>query len=70
MGFLLSWVFPAVAVVLFWVAKQATLGKMAIGATIVDANTGNAPGTGQLIGRYLGYYVSMIPLFLGFLGRL
>jgi uncharacterized RDD family membrane protein YckC len=39
---------------------------MAISATIVDANTGKRPTTGQFIGRYLAYYVSMIPLFLGF----
>jgi uncharacterized RDD family membrane protein YckC len=63
--FLLTWVFPAVAIVLFWVSRQATPGKMAIGARIVDADTGGAPGTGQLIIRYLGYYVSTIPLCLG-----
>lgn len=64
---LVSWVAPAVAVVLFWVARQATPGKMAIGARIVDAKTGGKPSTGQLILRYLGYYVAMIPLFVGIL---
>ena len=63
--FLLNWVFPAIAVIVFWIYRQATPGKMIIGAKIVDANTGGPPSTGQLIGRYLGYYVSMIPLFLG-----
>lgn len=63
--FLLSWVFPAVAVIAFWMAKQATPGKMAISARIVDAETGNAPSTGQLIGRYLGYFAAMLPLFVG-----
>jgi uncharacterized RDD family membrane protein YckC len=63
--FLLSWVFPAVAVILFWVAKQATPGKMAISARIVDAVTGEKPNTGQLIIRYLGYYVAMLPVFIG-----
>ena len=43
--FLLSWVVPAVVVVWLWVARQATPGKMAIGARIVDAETGeNASG--------------------------
>ena len=65
--FLLSWVLPAVAVVLFWLARQATPGKMAIGARIVDAKTGGKPTTSQLVIRYLGYYVAMIPLFLGIL---
>ena len=67
LDFLLSWVFPAIAVIIFWVAKQATPGKMAVAAKIVDAKTGNAATTGQLIGRYLAYYLSMIPLFLGFI---
>lgn len=65
--FLLSWVAPAVAVVLFWMARQATPGKMAISARIVDATTGGKPTTGQLIGRYLGYFVAMLPLFAGIL---
>ena len=62
---LLNWVLPAVAVILFWIYRQATPGKMAIGARIVDAKTGGKPSTGQLIGRYFGYFVSSIPLLLG-----
>ncbi|MGE0031637.1 MAG: RDD family protein [Steroidobacteraceae bacterium] len=62
---LFNWVLPAVAVILFWVYRQATPGKMAIGARIVDAKTGGKPTTGQLIGRYFGYFVSTIPLLLG-----
>ena len=62
---MLNWVLPAIAVILFWVYRQATPGKMAISARIVDAKTGGKPSTGQLIGRYLGYYVSIIPLFIG-----
>ena len=65
--FLLSWVAPAVAVVLFWISRQATPGKMAVGARIVDAKTGGKASTRQLLIRYLGYYVAMIPLFLGFI---
>ena len=63
--FLINWIFPAVAVILFWIYRQATPGKMAIGAKIVDEKTGGKPSTGQLIGRYLGYYVSILPLMLG-----
>jgi uncharacterized RDD family membrane protein YckC len=65
--FLVTWVLPAVAVVLFWIYRQATPGKMAIGARIVDATTGGKPTTGQLIGRYLAYYVSTLPLLIGFI---
>lgn len=63
--FLISWVLPAVAVVLFWMYRQATPGKMAISATIVDAQTGGKPATRQLVIRYVGYFVSTIPLCLG-----
>jgi uncharacterized RDD family membrane protein YckC len=63
--FLINWVAPAIAVLLFWIYRQATPGKMAINAKIVDEKTGGKPSTGQLIGRYLGYYVSILPLMLG-----
>lgn len=63
--FLINWILPAIAVILFWVYRQATPGKMAIGARVVDATTGQAPSTWQLVIRYLGYYVSTIPLMLG-----
>lgn len=65
MDFLLSWVFPAIAVIVFWVLKQATPGKMAVSAKIVDANTGAAPTTGQCIGRYFSYFLAGLPLGLG-----
>ena len=64
--FLINWLLPAIAVVVFWIYRQATPGKIAIGARIVDAETGGKPSTRQLIVRYLGYYVSMLPLMTGF----
>ena len=64
---LLQLVLAALAVILFWVSRSATPGKMAIGAEIIDARTGGKPTTGQFIGRYFAYYISMFPLFLGFL---
>ena len=66
LDFVLTWVFPAVAVLLFWIYKGATPGKMAVGLRIVDARTGRHPSTGQLIGRYFAYYVSLLPLGLGY----
>ncbi len=62
---LFSYVFPAIAVVIFWVYRSATPGKLWLHLTIVDAKTGGKPTTRQFIIRYLGYYVSMIPLFAG-----
>jgi uncharacterized RDD family membrane protein YckC len=60
-------VLPAIAVILFWVYRQATPGKMAIGAKIVDARTLGKPSNGQMIGRYFAYYLSTIVLLLGFI---
>jgi uncharacterized RDD family membrane protein YckC len=65
MDFLISWVFPAIAVILFWIYRQATPGKMAFSARIVDAETGGRPSNKQLIGRYFAYFVSTIPFGLG-----
>jgi uncharacterized RDD family membrane protein YckC len=65
--FLVSYVLPAIAIIAFWVYRSATPGKMVIRATIVDAKTFLQPSKGQLIGRYLAYYISAIPLCLGFL---
>lgn len=65
--FVVSWVVPAILTLVLWAWKQATPGKMAIGAKVVDAVTGNAPTTGQLIGRYLGYFVALLPAGLGIL---
>ncbi|MFZ6647125.1 RDD family protein [Undibacterium sp. TJN25] len=63
----LNYVLPALIVLAFWILKSATPGKMAIGAKIVDADTGLPPSMRQHIIRYVGYFVSMIPFFLGFL---
>lgn len=63
--FIISYVIPAVLVILLWIKLSKTPGKMAIGATIVDASTGGKPSTRQFIIRYLGYFVSTVPLCLG-----
>ena len=63
--FLISWVLPAIAVILFWIYKQATPGKMAVSAKIVDASTGLPPSNAQMIGRYFAYFISIIPFMLG-----
>jgi len=62
------WIFCVVlmaAVIAFWVKKQATPGKMALSAKIVDARTSAAPSIGQFIIRYLAYFLSALPLCLG-----
>ena len=57
----------AAAIILFLVYRSTTPGKMIVSAIIVDANTLGRPSNRQLVGRYLGYYVSILALGLGFL---
>ena len=64
---LVSWVFPFFAIVLFWHYKQATPGKMVIGARVVNANTGDALSIGRCVARYLGMVIASLPLGLGLL---
>jgi uncharacterized RDD family membrane protein YckC len=40
---------------------------MVIGAKIICAKTGGTPSTGQFVGRYFAYILSMLPLLLGYL---
>lgn len=54
-------------IILFWVKKAGTPGKIWLGLKIVDEKTGELPSTRQSTIRYLGYIVSTIPFFLGFL---
>lgn len=65
MDIIINWVFPVVAIILFWTYKQATPGKMIFGAKIVDAKTGEKPSLGQWIIRYIGYFPATIVFFLG-----
>jgi uncharacterized RDD family membrane protein YckC len=62
---LLTWIFPAVAVIWFWIAKQATPGKILLSLRVVDAKTGGNLSVGQSIARYIGYFVAGIPFGLG-----
>ncbi|MGB1261641.1 MAG: RDD family protein [Cognaticolwellia sp.] len=64
--FIISYIFPLIATILFWVYKSATPGKIVLSMKIVDKKTGNKPSVAQSIIRYIGYYVSLIPLGLGF----
>lgn len=60
-------ILPFVLTVMFWVYKAATPGKMAVDSKVIDAETGAKPSVGQSIVRYIGYYISALPLGLGFI---
>lgn len=64
---LLSYVVPAILIIVLWCKMSTTPGKMAIGARIVEARTGGKPSMRQFIIRYAGYYLSMLVFFLGFI---
>ena len=64
---LIQYVLPLVLTVWFWTRYLGTPGKMLLRLRVVDARTGEALSTGQAIGRYLGYYVSILPFMLGFI---
>ena len=65
--FLATQVFPSLAVIIFWIYRSATPGKMIVLAKIVDARSGGKPSVKQCIIRYFAYFISSIPLFLGIL---
>ena len=67
LAFLISFVLPAIAVILFWVYLQATAGKLVVGARIVRADNGMNPSVGQCIGRDFSYFLSGLILGLGYL---
>jgi uncharacterized RDD family membrane protein YckC len=69
MGFadvVINFVLPAGAVIALWVYKSATPGKLAMSARVVDADTGLPLSTSSAVIRYLGYFVSAIPLGVGY----
>jgi uncharacterized RDD family membrane protein YckC len=64
---LINFVLPATAVIALWMRFGATPGKMALSARIVDADTGETLTAGMSLIRYLGYFVAMLPFFVGFI---
>ena len=63
---LIQYIAPIVITVWFWTKYLGTPGKMVLRLRVLDAHTGEAISTPKAIGRYLGYYVSALPILLGF----
>ena len=51
----------------FWTTTGQTFGKMAMGLKVVSAETGNILTPSEAGLRYVGYIVSGLPVYLGFL---
>jgi uncharacterized RDD family membrane protein YckC len=65
--YIFTYILPLGAIVLFWIYRSATPGKIILKTKIVNAQTGGEPSATQCVIRGLGYFVSIFTLFLGFL---
>lgn len=63
--FVISYVLPAIAVVLFWHFKSATPGKMVMGLKVISLGESEHMSIGKSALRYIGYYPSMMIFMLG-----
>ncbi len=63
----LEYLLPATITVVLWHIYGGTPGKLLMSCRIIDARSGERPGLGRCVLRYLGYFVSALVFFLGFL---
>lgn len=64
---LINYLLPGAVTIVLWVFLGATPGKMAMSARIVDADTGEPLAPDKAVIRYLGYYVSLLALGVGYI---
>lgn len=65
--FLVNDLLAALIIILYWIRCAATPGKLLFNCEIVQVTTYTAITPLQALLRYLGYFISAIPLGLGFL---
>ncbi|MDQ2868486.1 MAG: RDD family protein [Verrucomicrobiota bacterium] len=56
----------ALIVITLWRLVRGTPGKLLLGLRVIDERTGANLSWAQSVVRYLGYFVSLLPLGLGF----
>ncbi|MFN5048469.1 RDD family protein [Roseateles sp.] len=66
----INWLLPGLLAVALWTWQGATPGKLFMGVRVVDALSGQRPSLVQALLRWLGYWLSALPLGLGFLWAL
>jgi len=64
---LVSWILPVIGTILLWHYWSGTPGKLALKLAVVDAATGKNLTVSQSIIRYFAYFLSALPLGLGFI---
>ncbi len=57
---------PVLALLAFWHMLGATPGKVLMHCRIVDSKSLQPPSKMQIITRFLGYFASSLPMYLGF----
>ena len=65
-----DWIMQAIGIIFIvfcWVKFAGTPGKRLLKLKVLDEATGNNLSIGQAILRYIGYFIAVIPLFLGLL---
>lgn len=63
--FLISYILPAIVVIIFWTYKSATPGKMMFGLKIRSLKSDGNLSVSQMVIRYIGYYPSTLVFLLG-----
>lgn len=62
---LVSWILPTTLIFAVWTGRNRTQGMSVISAEVLDERTSGPPSFGQHVGRYLGYFLAVIPFGLG-----
>ena len=62
---LVSYVFPVIFTIVLWMKFGGTPGKRLLGIKVLNEQTHQHVDALKGFVRYLGYFVSMIPLFIG-----
>ena len=66
-AWLLGDLLPALVFIVGWAQFGATPGKLLLDLRVVNAANGERPGYVRAVIRYIGYFVSLLTLGLGFL---
>ena len=64
--FFINWIFPGIFTIALWHWICATPAKLVLRMAVVDAKTGRRASLFQYTIRYLAYFVSALPLLLGY----
>lgn len=57
----------ALIVIILWRTVRGTPGKLLLGLRVIDERTGANLSWAQSVVRYIGYFVSLLPMGLGFI---